>query len=77
MQFDITILSRNPISFAIPLEHIFGFCEDYDVMYGLRPTLVRTSDDDAIFKAAAVGDVGKLKLSKISWMMPGYNPTMR
>ena len=61
-------------SFAISFEHIFGFCEDYDVMYGLRHRLVRTSDDDAIFKAAAVGDVGKVKLSKISRMMRRVQP---
>ena len=64
---------KGSFSFAIPLEHILGFCEDYDkVMYGLRHTLtlVRTSDDDVIFKAAAVGDAGIVKLSKISWMMP-------
>ena len=68
---------KGSFSFAIPLEHIFGFCEDYDkVMYGMRHTLtlVRTSDNDAIFKAAALGDVGKLKLSKISWMMPRVQP---
>ena len=59
-------------SFGIPLEHVFGFCEDYDkVMYGMRHTLtlVRTSDNDAIFRGAAA-DAGKVKLSKISWMMP-------
>ena len=41
-------------------------------MYGLRHTLtlVRTSDDCATFIAAAVGDAGKVKLSKISWIMP-------
>ena len=64
--------AKGSFSFAIPLEHIFGFCEDYDkVMYGLRHTLtlVRTSDDGAIFKAAAVGDAGKVKLSKISWII--------
>ena len=45
-------------------------------MYGLRHTLtlVRTGDDDAIFKGAAVGDDGKVKLSKISWMMPRVQP---
>ena len=39
-------------------------------------TLVRSSDDDAIFKAAAVGDAGKVKLSKISWMMPRVQPNV-
>ena len=37
-------------------------------------TLVRTSDNDAISKAAALGDAGKVKLSKISWMMPRVQP---
>ena len=64
---------KGSFSVAIPLEHIFGFCKDYDkVMYGLRYnlTLVRTSNDDVIFKAVVVGDAGKGKLTKISWMMP-------
>ena len=68
---------KGSFSFAIPLEHIFGFCEDYDkVMYGMRHTLtlVKTSDNDAIFKAAALGDAGKVKLSEISWMMPRVQP---
>ena len=63
-------------SFGIPLEHMFGFCEDYDkVMYGMRHalTLVRTDDADAIFRAAGA-DAGKVKLSKISWMMPRVLP---
>ena len=69
----------NPLgsfSFGIPLEHVFGFCEDYDkVMYGMRHTLtlVRTGDADAIFRGAAA-DAGKVKLSKISWMMPRVLP---
>ena len=33
-----------------------------------------TSDNDAIFEAAALGDAGKVKLSKISWMMPRVQP---
>ena len=59
-QHNYVIKKTNPkgsFSFAIPLEHIFGFCEDYDkVMYGLRHTLtlVRTSDNGAIFKTAAL-----------------------
>ena len=36
--------------------------------------MVRTSDDNAIFKAVAVGDAGKVKLTKISWMMPRVQP---
>ena len=38
-------------SFAVPLSHIFGFCEDYDkIVYGMKHmlTLVRKGDDEAI-----------------------------
>ena len=67
---------RGTFSFVIPLKHIFGFAEDYDkVTYGLRHvlTMVRQSDNDAIFKAAAVND-GKVTLSKVSWFMPRVLP---
>ena len=40
------------------MKHIFGFCEDYDkIVYGLKHnlTLVRKTDDDAIFRGAAAG----------------------
>ena len=56
----------------IPLNHIFGFCENYDkIMYGLKHslTLVRKTEDDAIFRAAAAG-AEKVILDKISWFMP-------
>ena len=49
------IMSPDPkgtFSFRIPFKHIFGFAEDYDkIVYGFRHvlTLVRKSDDDAIF----------------------------
>ena len=68
---------EGSFSFAIHLEHIFGFCEDYDkVLNGLRHTLtlVKKSDNNAIFKAAAVANAGKVKLSKVSWMMPRVQP---
>ena len=45
-------------SFRIPMKHIFRFCEDYDkIVYGLKHslTLVRKTDYDAIFRAAATG----------------------
>ena len=44
-------------------------------MYGLKhsPTLVRKTDDDAIFREAAAG-VGKVNLDKISWFMPHVIP---
>jgi len=63
-------------SFAIPLSHIFGFCEDYDkVVYGMKHmiTLVRTDNDDAIFRIAAVG-AGKVVLDEVSWYMPRVFP---
>ena len=49
------------------MKHIFAFCEDYDkIVYGLKHslTLVRKTDDDAIFRAAAAG-AGKVSLDKI------------
>ena len=58
------------------MKHIFGFCEDYDkIVYGLKQslTLVRKTDDDAIFRAAAA-DAGKVSLDKISWFMPQVIP---
>ena len=47
--------TKGTFSFVVPLSHIFGFCEDYDkIVYGLKHTLtlVRKSDDDAIFRVA-------------------------
>ena len=35
---------------------------------------MRTSENDAIFKAGAFGNAGKVKLCKISWMMPRVQP---
>lgn len=67
---------KGTFSFRIPLKHIFGFCEDYDkIMYGLKQTLtlVRKSDNDAIFRAADV-DGGKITLQKVSWFMPHVLP---
>ena len=67
---------KGSFTFAIPLKHIFGFCEDYDrVLYGLRHvlTMVRQGDDEVIFRkddAAA----GKVVLSNISWHMPRVLP---
>ena len=60
----------------IPMKHIFSFCEDYDkILYGLKHnlTLVRKTDDDAIFRGAAAG-AGKVSLDKISWFMPHIIP---
>ena len=49
------VYHRHPhgsFSFAIELENLFAFCEDYDkVVYGMRHklTLVRKSNDGVIF----------------------------
>ena len=46
-------------------------------MYGLKHslTLVRKTDDDAIFRGATAG-AGKVSLDKIAWFMPrGVIPT--
>ena len=67
---------HGSFSFAIELENMFGFCEDYDkVVYGMRHklTLVRKSDDDAIKKIAATAK-GKVELTKVSWVMPRVHP---
>ena len=67
---------KGTFSFRIPLKHIFGFCEDYDkIVYGLKHnlTLVRKTDDDAIFRGAAAG-AGKVSLDKIFWLMAHVIP---
>ena len=54
------------------MRHIFGFWKDYDkIVYGLKynVTLVRKTDDDAVFRGAAAG-AAKVSLDKISWFMP-------
>ena len=67
---------KGTFSFRVPLKHIFGFCEDYDkIVYGLKQTLtlVRKSNDDAIFRDNATAD-GKITLDKVSWFMPHVLP---
>jgi hypothetical protein len=69
--------TKGTFSFIIPLKHIFGYCEDYDkIVYGVKHTLtlVRRSDDDAIFRDNAAG-AGKVRLSKLSWFMPEVIPS--
>ena len=64
-------------SFRIQLKHIFDFCEDYDkIVHGLKHslTLNRKTDNEAIFRGAAVG-VGKVSLDKMSWFMLHVIPT--
>ena len=70
---------KGTFSFRIPLKHMFGFAEDYDkIVYGFRHvlTLVRKSDNDAIFRLTAAG-AGKITLSKVSWYMPHVRPADR
>ena len=67
---------RGSFSFAIDLENVFGFCEDYDkIVYGMRHklTLVRKNDDDAIKRIAAT-EAGKVVLTKVAWVMPRVHP---
>ena len=67
---------KGTFSFRVPLKHIFGFCEDYNkIVYGLKQTLtlVRKSNDDAIFRDNATAD-GKITLDKVSWFMPHVLP---
>ena len=63
---------KDTFSFSIPLKHSLGFCDDYDkIVYGLKQslTLVRKTDDDAIFRGATA-DSGKVSLDKISSFTP-------
>ena len=44
---------KGAFAFRIPMKHIFGFYEDYDkIVYGFKYslTLVRKTDDDAVFR---------------------------
>ena len=66
---------RGSFSFAVELENLFGFCEDYDkVVYGMRHklTLVRKNNDDAIQRIAVAG-AGKVELTKV--VMPRVHPS--
>ena len=67
---------KGTFSCRIPMKHIFGFCEDYDqIVHGLKHslTLVKKTDDEAIFRAATAGS-GKVSLDKISSFMPHVIP---
>ena len=75
---------KGSFRFAIPLDHIFGFCDDYNkVMYGFvhSLTLVRSaSSNNAIFRdeteGAGKATEGKITISKVSWMMPKIEPNI-
>ena len=67
---------HSSFSYAVKLENLFGFCEDYvKVVYGMRHklTLAQKSNDDAIFKVAATAK-GKVELTKVAWAMPRVHP---
>ena len=67
---------KGTFSFCIPLNHIFGFADDYNkVLYGFKHTLTlnRKADDDAIIKASGV-TAGKVNLTKLSLFMPHVTP---
>ena len=75
------ILQRpNPpgsFSFAIPLSHIFGFCDDYKkIIYGVKHTLTltRSHDVDAIMRTANVAGC-EIRLNKVSWFVPHVIPS--
>ena len=64
---------KGTFSMRIPLKHIFGFIEDDDkIKYGFTHQLIltRTTDsNDSIFKNNAAA-LGKVELTKVSWIMP-------
>ena len=60
--------TKGNFSFAVPLNHILGFADDYDkVLYGSRQTLtlVRQHDSDAIFKKSTVAAKKSLSIKYI------------
>ena len=84
---DFVIKTSNPkgsFRFAVPLKHIFGFCEDYNrILYGFTHTLVLTrssSDNNALFRKkddvlnANVED-GEVELKNLKWMLPRVTPS--
>jgi len=75
---------KGSFRFTIPLDHIFGFCYDYDkIVYGFvhTLTLVRSaSSNNAIFRnntdATHKAVDGKITINKIAWMMPKIEPNI-
>ena len=69
---------KDSFQCAIPMEHIFGFMDDYTkVTHGMRDTLqlIRKGDDDSLFRIAAAG-VGKVVLSKLACLYRLFNQMM-
>ena len=70
---------KDRFQVRIPLKEIFGLSEDYlKVVNGLKQQLMlrRRADTDAIFKAAAAGNL-KAVLDQISWFMPVAEPNQQ
>ncbi|XP_047135812.1 uncharacterized protein LOC124812902 [Hydra vulgaris] len=64
--------AKGTFLFCVPIRYIFGFCDDYNkVIYRFEHTLtlVRKSDNDAVFRNAAAA-AGKVNFDKISLFMP-------
>ena len=79
---NIYIIQRpNPVgsfSFAIPLSHIFGFCDDYKkVIYGVKHTLTltRSHDVDAFMRDDATARC-EVRLNKVTWFVPHVIPSV-
>src|SRR6267154_2751720 len=72
------LMSSNPrghFSFLIPFDHIFGFGDYTKTIYNVKHSLKftrKTSDNEAIHRANGV-QVGKIKLTHISWRIPALN----
>ncbi|XP_065667678.1 uncharacterized protein LOC136087972 [Hydra vulgaris] len=69
--------TKGAFSFRIPLNHIFGFCNDYDKsVFGFIQTLTLTrgSDNNAIFRANNVV-AGKVVLDKVALYIPQLDPS--
>ena len=81
VRFNYIFGGDGTFSAIIPLEHIFGFCENYQkVMYGVEHelNLRRNHDNDALFKTSVLNDAGnadkvvdgKIDIKKLVWHMP-------
>ena len=77
--FDIRkrlLMSTNPtgyFEFAVPFDHIFGFANYNEAIWGVKHalTFTRANDDLAIYHAGTVGvDDGKVKFNQIIWKIP-------
>ena len=61
--------NNGNFSFCVPLSHIFGFCEDYNMeLYGVKHELIltRQGSKDALFRSNTLAD-GVINLSELTW----------